>query len=373
MVKEPAKFILPSSIKDVIFRYYRKFLDWISPIASYSQITSQIYYILFSRAFAREQRATLYGKVKYRENISNQSGDEKSTLLRRNTHRLEKGILMRPRRDVFALGYVEETVEEYCRRLQILEDSSQSPNTGELLWARDVLETYFRVVEDHPVIKRARRVFQKANEKSNIHNKVEKEDGRRAELRSPYFRDIDYTPVDYNALRELTIKRRSVRWFTEESVSRETIDRAISIALQAPSACNRQPFEFRIYDNPELVREIARLPGGTKGYAHNIPVIVVLVGRLRAYFDERDRHVIYIDASLAAMNFMLALETLGLSSCPINWPDVEQREKAMQETLNLEPDERPVMLLAVGHPDSDGMVAYSQKKDLSRIRSYNKQ
>jgi nitroreductase len=73
------------------------------------------------------------------------------------------------------------------------------------------------------------------------------------------------------------------------------------------------------------------------------------------------------------MNFMLALETLGLASCPINWPDVESREREMEEALGLEPDERPVMLLAVGHPDPEGLVAYSQKKKLSRMRSYNKQ
>ena len=52
-------------------------------------------------------------------------------------------------------------------------------------------------------------------------------------------------------------------------------------------------------------------------------MIIVIVGELDAYEYDRDRHLIYIDGSLAAMTFMLALETLGLSSCPINWSGVE--------------------------------------------------
>ena len=113
------------------------------------------------------------------------------------------------------------------------------------------------------------------------------------------------------------------------------------------------------------------LPAGTKGWGPNAPVVVVLVGQLRAYFDPRDRHLIYIDGSLAAMGFMLALETLGLSSVPINWPDVASREKKLAKLLDLEPDQRAIMFMAVGYPDPDGMVAYSHKQHLDHLRVWN--
>ncbi len=38
-------------------------------------------------------------------------------------------------------------------------------------------------------------------------------------------------------------------------VERSKIDRAIAVASQAPSACNRQPFVFRVFDDPELVEK----------------------------------------------------------------------------------------------------------------------
>ena len=81
--------------------------------------------------------------------------------------------------------------------------------------------------------------------------------------------------------------------------------------------------------------------------------------------------MIYIDASLSAMAFMYALETMGLSSCPINWPDIEEREKKAEKLLNLRQEERIIMAISLGYPDPEGLVAYSAKKDLDQIRSYN--
>lgn len=149
------------------------------------------------------------------------------------------------------------------------------------------------------------------------------------------------------------------------------LDKAVLAANQSPSACNRQPFEFRIIDDPVLLSEVANIPMGIRGYQKGIPVLVVVVGNLDAYFDERDRHVIYIDGSLANMTFMLALETLGLASCAINWPDIEKLEKRMERALKLPKHQRPIMCMAVGYPDPEGMVAFSEKQDIELIRKYN--
>jgi nitroreductase len=143
------------------------------------------------------------------------------------------------------------------------------------------------------------------------------------------------------------------------------------IARQAPSACNRLPYEYKIFDDPQLVQKVAGLPFGSAGYRQNIPMIAIIVGKLDSYFSPRDRHGIYIDASLSAMSFMFALETLGLASSVINWPDFEPLERKMQKTLGLKTEDRPVMLIAIGYADPKGKVAYSQKKDLKVLRSYN--
>jgi nitroreductase len=162
-----------------------------------------------------------------------------------------------------------------------------------------------------------------------------------------------------------------VRWFLPQPVDRAIIDQAIEIGALAPSACNRQPFQFRILDDPELVRQIIKIPFGLAGYGHNVPVVVAVIGQQRHYFDERDRHLIYIDASLAVMGFLFALEAQGIGTCCVNCPDIAKKEAQMAELMNLSLDERPVMLIALGHPDPEGLVARSTKKSISQLRRYN--
>ena len=149
------------------------------------------------------------------------------------------------------------------------------------------------------------------------------------------------------------------------------IERALSVAAQAPTACNRQPFMFRIFDEPHLVEQVLSLPMGTAGYGQNIPAVIVLIGQQRNFMHERDRHLIYIDGALAAMSFAFALESLGLASCLINWPDVEELEAKLAKLIHLEPDERPVMLIGFGYPDPEGLVAASVKKNIDGISRYN--
>ncbi len=93
-------------------------------------------------------------------------------------------------------------------------------------------------------------------------------------------------------------------------------------------------------------------------------MICAVTGDLSAYFYERDRHSIYVDGCLSAMLFMLALETVGLASCPLNWPEVNSLDRKLEKRLGLPPHERAIMFMAIGYADPQGRVAYSEKKSL---------
>lgn len=311
--------------------------------------------LLFPSDMIREIHGVAYGQYLHERTVKNP--EKNWARLRRNTHRIEKGLIMKERRAVFAADYIEETVRDYKNALGRL--SCGDALSDELQWAHDVLKSYFDVVGSEPRVDRARAMWQSL-EPMEFQNQV------------PFLRDLDGPcPVNYESFYQLCMRRRSVRWYEDRPVPREMLDAAMLAATQSPSACNRQPFTFRIFDEPELVKKVSKIPMGTKGFAQNFPCIVVIVGELRAYPFARDRHVIYIDGSLAAMSFMFALETMGLASCPINWPDIPEKEEEMAKALNLEPDERVVMLISVGYPDKTGMVPYSGKKVLETIRRYN--
>jgi len=311
---------------------------------------ASLYYFLFSRQFHSEHKAVLRGRLKYYEDLKNIG--KSSPMLRRNIHRLEKGLIMKPRRSAFAEGFILETVHAFARA-----HATPGYSAAELRWAADVLWEYFSVVSDTAIIHEARLVFTDRDDSVGVPG-----DGLQA-CSKPYLRaQSPALAVSFEDLQRLYKRRRSVRWYLEKSVPVELIHQAIEAAAQAPSACNRQPFRFIVSTEPEWVSQIADCPGGAAGFSQQLPAIIVVVGDLSTYPFERDRHLIYIDASLANMQLMLAAETLGLATCPINWPDMEVAEKRIAKLIDLPAHERVVMLMAIGYGDPDSGVPYSQKK-----------
>ena len=324
---------------------------------SKSRMLSSLYYFCVSGAFRREHQAVVAGKLKHIEDIERSKNNY--YLLTRNTHRIEKGLLMRPRRAVFAKDYIKETID--CFEGVWKENVSEYDKNPQLKWFHDVLTRYFETSGPDKLVDSLRERFTST---------LEAHPHQTATVDSvPYHRTLE-AGISYEAFYNLTKVRRSVRWFLDKPVPRDLIDKAIVAAGQAPSACNRQPFEYHIIDDPEILKVAVDIPMGTRGYAQNIPVFIVVVGNLDAYFDERDRHLIYVDASLANMQMMLCLETLGLSSCPINWPDIESKEVKMASLLKLKRHQRPIMCMGIGYPDPEGMVAFSEKKPLEILRKY---
>lgn len=328
-------------------------------VAGSTRIGATLYSLPAFVTHNREQFAVLSGRRAYYRNLGRHRSSHVE--LRRNVHRLEKGIIMQPRRAVFARDYIEETVEFYAVAME-RPAAAANIDAGEMQWAHDVLAEYFSIVTDEdPGIARSRQRFESMpsyGTPSHIHPYPQK--------------TLKRTDVTYDQMVDLAINRRSIRWFEDKPVPREMIDQALMVARQSPSACNRLPYEFMVFDDPQQVRTVASIPFGAAGYSHQIPTVIVVKGDLSNYFSPRDRHVPYIDASLAAMGFIYALETLGLSSSVINWPDFEPLEAKMAKTLGLKPYERVIMLLAVGYPDPEALVAYSQKKDLESLRSFNR-
>ena len=335
--------------------------DYIIPVCRKSRFLSSLYYVLFSKEFSREHQKVLQGKYIHYNALKQNKPN--AFHLRRQVHRIEKGLIMRNKRDVFALDYISDTVQNFKIIKREMTEGTMEPDRELLMWANDILKTYFDSVSPHPTVVSARHVFEEL---------LVDDLGGDVQKRIPYLRaDAKPSQLTYEDFFTLAMRRRSVRWYQDKKVERVLIEKAVSLASLSPSACNRQPFEFRIYDEKTLKNKVGKIPMGIRPFSNQIPVFVVLVGKLSAYVSERDRHVIYIDGGLAAMSFMLALETLGLSSVPINWPDIEEFEQQMEETISLDLDERPIMLMGVGYADQQGMIPFSQKKACQVLVKYN--
>lgn len=314
-------------------------------LARKSSFFAGVYFLIRSYGFGDEQRAVLSGR---HSNIRGESTAD----LRRNIHRIEKGLITRPRKPVFAKDYILNTVKELVRVKEVDGDNSL------IHWGCSVLEEYFSVVGDDSVVSKSKMIFLDHFERQN--------------RTSTFIRShTELSGLTIEQFERLNVQRRSVRYYKDIPVPRHAITECLKVALQAPSACNRQPFNFRIIDDESKLREATRLPAGIRTFADNVKVLVFLIGELNSYFDERDKHLIYIDGGLVTMNFILALETAGLSSCVVNWGDRPDRNRKLAKFLGLKDYERCVVCLSIGYASENGGIPGSRKKTVEEIVKYN--
>lgn len=308
-------------------------------LLSHSLLT-RLLFELVSLRWLREINSIANGKRNYLMSQNNRSE------LVRNIHRIEKGLVMPNRRQVFAKDYIERTVGLYNAFAQY--------NSGhrQIRWAHDVLQEYFEVI-DSSQLKVSSADIIKLN---TTDNRVPP----RTDLRTS-------SAVRSQDLNSLMKRRRSIRFFEQREVSLDIIEKCVEDSSLSPSACNRQPYSYFIIQDVELRNKVASLPMGAGNWAKKAPVFMVVVGEFNHYFDVRDRHVPYIDSSLAVMSFILSLETYGLSSCIINWPDIPKLERKMEKYLDLEPYQRPIMCLAIGYPKLDSRYPFSEKKTAKEL------
>lgn len=325
-----------------------------------SKLLTTIYFYIQGN-FHHEQKNIIHGKF-----INDDIGTEGQRLEHRRvqlTHFAEKGLSVpeSDRRDTFGEGYIEELV---CRT-EAAWNSRIDPTTDEqLLWSVDVLDAYFQATENSPstTIAKAKNSFAEFVQSIDYMPTYRKPRSRQ---------DVIGSGVTFEQLQSLADQRSSTRWFLDKEVPHELLDKAVRIAGKSPSACNRQSFEFRIYDKQEILDDLLELRIGTDAFKEGIPTLVVLTGKQRAY-SESERNTIFIDASLAAMSFQFALEALGLASCSINWHMYPEQQNKISEIIGLDSDEQVIFLMAVGYPDPEGKVPYSSKKHINHIRSYNR-
>ena len=346
--------------KKLLHRLYARLDLLLLPLAARNRKFAGVYYAFFNPHFRREMHATAAGRQHYR--LHEESSTIATVIIRRNIHRVEKGLSMVPRKLLFALDYIDETLTALANLLQ-----DEQPDLILLKYAHDVLESYFAVTAWPEGATQPATYHQlSAQIKPKLASGCQQQ---RLAAPAPY-QQRPRAAISYDELLRLCQQRCSVRTFLPKPVPKAILEQAVAAASQAPSACNRQPFRYVAALEQPVLNKLANLPMGTAGYADGLPCVLAVVGDLSAYPFERDRHVIYIDASLANMQLMLALETLGLASCSINWPDIENYEIKIAKLLKLQQFERVVMLIAVGYPDPDALIPHSEKKTPAGLLSY---
>jgi len=146
---------------------------------------------------------------------------------------------------------------------------------------------------------------------------------------------------------DLIERRRSIRKYQKGgTVTREQINRLLTAAMKAPSACNSRPWEFIAVTKREVLDEIVRVHPYTRmcetASAAIIVVAIPQTGRPEGYFPQ--------DCAAATENILLEAVSLGLGTCWCGVYPRDERIASMREILGIKEPKIPFNVIAIGVP-----------------------
>lgn len=160
-------------------------------------------------------------------------------------------------------------------------------------------------------------------------------------------------------LLELMKKRRSIRSYTDESVSDDDIKKILEAGRWCQSASNVQPWRFIVVKNSETIKKLSKCATYGK-FVRAANVVIAIVA------DNVNAPKWYIhDTSMASHQMCLMISALGLGTC---WIGSMQRKKAAK-ILDVDPKKEYITtILPIGHPLSHPNP--TQRKNFEDIVSY---
>lgn len=155
--------------------------------------------------------------------------------------------------------------------------------------------------------------------------------------------------TDGNATVENIMTRTSIRAYTDQTVSADTIETLLRAGMAAPTAVNKQPWHFVVVNKKERLAELA----STNPYAKMLetaPLAIVVCGDMSKVLDGDGRGFWVQDCSAATENILLAAHALGLGAVWTGlYPDMK-RVDAVSEVLKLTDNLIPLCTIVIGYP-----------------------
>jgi iodotyrosine deiodinase len=196
------------------------------------------------------------------------------------------------------------------------------------------------------------------------------------------------------AFRDELLTRRTVRHFSDRPIDRAVLEHCLSVAGSAPSGANLQPWHYVVVGDAAVKARIregaereerqfyqgrapqewldALAPLGTddqKPFLETAPFLIAIFAQSYGVLpDGRKVKNYYVQESVGIATGMLitALHYCGLASLTHTPSPMGFLNTILDRPVN----EKPYLLLVVGHPADDAMVPAIEKKPLGEIATF---
>ena len=147
--------------------------------------------------------------------------------------------------------------------------------------------------------------------------------------------------------------RKSVRDFvTRKMISKEDLTTLVKAGMAAPTAANKQPWEFVAVSDDAILNVLAEKSPNNK-MLRDAGGAILVCGNTDRFFDGAMKEYWVQDCSAATQNILLAVEAMNLGAVWTGvYPNMERVEQ-LKEYFNLPENIIPLSLILIGYPEGE--------------------
>ena len=168
--------------------------------------------------------------------------------------------------------------------------------------------------------------------------------------------------------KSLLYSRHSLRYFNNESVSIEDLEKALDLAQRTPSACNRQGWKTHVFFN-DSCHELLEWQEGCRGFEHDIHTAILVTANLKAFL-YYEVFQAYVDGGLYAMNLINSLHSMGIGTIPLSTAFQTSKLKKLAK-FGIPENEVPIVIIGAGYMIESFNVAVSDRKPIERTNTFH--
>lgn len=153
-------------------------------------------------------------------------------------------------------------------------------------------------------------------------------------------------------------KRRSIRKFKNKKIDRSKIKKILETGRWAPSGLNNQPWKFKLIEDKDLKRKIAKLTDCSFIVESANCLICVFLDKNKVYNMEKDLQ----STGACIQNMLLAATSLGVGTCWLG--EILNNRGKVHSLLKMPSNLKLEAVVALGIP---AVSPKSKRLDLERL------
>jgi len=269
--------------------------------------------------------------------------------LTKEYHSIEKGLSYKNLR----LGFGKQVLENVINLMSEYRKNNYPLDTHVYQTALSNLDSYIKVHEENNYdVSELKETFKKLSKDTNY-----------GKTGGVYYKSKeDMEKLSKEDFKSFSLNRHSIRDYSSEPVSYQTVEKALKLASHSPSACNRQSWKIRVVEDPLLKEYIQNNQNGNRGFGDYIDKFIIITGDVQYYDRLRERNQANIDGGMYAMNLLYAFQYYQVAAVPLSASLSLEQEENLRTAFDIPDAENFIMFIGIGNYTDEFKVPKSDRR-----------